>query len=260
MDTPEWIEYQTQFDLPADHFQEIPEDTTKYCVIVEPRAHPRLLIVIKNFMYLLQKKGWGLIVFHSPENDAVLKEGLAGWSHVRYVPILESNMSIGQYNDLVCSGDFWDKLLQHNCHHALMFQVDTVLLKDNVDDFIAYDYVGAPWDVRWLGMDIGNGGLSLRNVFRMWVIARQGARTVRTSYGDRFLGNEDIFYSWHLTQNQAHLPTVEIAKQFSIETIWYDDPCGMHQPHIARFPSYEAFAALFSRRYLIASVPLFPKQ
>ena len=252
MNTPEWIEYQRQFDLSAEYFQEIPVETTKFCVMVEPRPHERLILVIKNFMYLLQKKGWGLIVFHSSDNEALLKEGLAGWPNVIYVPMLENSMSIAHYNDFVCSGILWDKLMKYNCHTALMFQVDTVLLKDNVDDFIAYDYVGAPWAVRWLDMDIGNGGLSIRNVFRMWMICRQGTRLVNTPFGQRFLGNEDIFFCWHLKQHQAKIPTVDIAKQFAIETVWYDDPCGIHQPHIERFPSYEAFAALFSRRYVEA--------
>jgi hypothetical protein len=84
----------------------------------------------------------------------------------------------------------------------------------------------------------------------MWMIARQGQRTVQTPLGQRFLRNEDVFYCWHLKQNQSNLPTVDVAKQFSIETIWYEDPCGIHQPHIERFPSYDAFAALFSRRYI----------
>ena len=250
MNTPEWIEYQAQFDLPAEYFQEIPAETTKYCVMVEPRAHPRLIIVIKNFMYLLQKKGWGLIIFHSSDNESYLKDGLAGWPNVQYVPVLGSSMTVAEYNDFDCSGEFWGKLIQYNCYHALMFQTDTVLLKDNVDDFIQYDYVGAPWAVRWLDMDIGNGGLSLRNVFRMWLIARQGQRTVQTPFGERFLRNEDIFFCWHLKQNRANLPTVDVAKQFSIETIWYEDPCGIHQPHIERFPSYQAFVALFNRRYI----------
>jgi hypothetical protein len=99
-------------------------------------------------------------------------------------------------------------------------------------------------------MDIGNGGLSLRNVFRMWLIARQGQRSIQTPFGERFLGNEDVFFCWHLKETRANLPTIDVAKQFSIETIWYEDPCGIHQPHIDRFPSYDAFAALFNRRYI----------
>jgi hypothetical protein len=150
----------------------------------------------------------------------------------------------------MCSPQFWQQLMNISCNHALFFQIDTVLLKDSVDDFLEYDYVGAPWAVKWLGLDIGNGGLSLRNVFKMWMISRQGSRLIQTKYGERYLGNEDVFFSYYATIQGARLPSVETALKFSIETIYYEDPCGIHQPHIERFPSYEAFAALFTRRYI----------
>lgn len=240
MDTPEWIEYQSQFDLPAEYFQAIPslEETTKKCVIIEPRCHPRLILVIKNFVFLLQKKGWGLIIFHSSANESMLREGLAGWPNVHYIPELNTTMTVSQYNETLCSPDLWQRLIQCNCHHVLIFQVDTALLKDNVDDFIDYDYVGA------------TGGFSLRNVFRMWILARGGARIVQTPFGgERFLGNEDSFFRWHLEKNLAKLANPSVEKQFSISTDWTEDPCGIHQPCIARYPSYDAFARLFSRRY-----------
>ena len=44
--------YLQQFDLPASQFQNILKDTNKFCVIVEPRKHSLLGLVIKNFMYL----------------------------------------------------------------------------------------------------------------------------------------------------------------------------------------------------------------
>jgi hypothetical protein len=240
MDTPEWIEYQSQFDLPAEYFQAIPSsaETTTQCVLIEPRPHPRLILVIKNFMFLLQKKGWGLVIFHSSANESVLKEGLAGWPNVHYIQELTNTMTVAQYNDLLCSPDFWNRLIQYNCRHALIFQVDTVLFKNNIDDFIAYDYVGA------------TGGFSLRNVFRMWMIARGGARTVKNPFGEeRFLRNEDAFFRWHLENCRAMVADPDVEKHFSISSDWTEDPCGIHNPCIARFPSYQAFAALFSRRY-----------
>lgn len=252
MNTQEWIDYQSQFDLPAAYFQDIPEKTTKHCVIVEPRAHERLVLVIKNFMYLLQKKEWGLVIFHSSDNERMLKEGLEGWSNVIMIKSLEGSMAVHDYNNLMCSPPFWKELIRIGSHHSLIFQVDTVLLKDNIDDFLEYDYVGAPWCVRWLDMDIGNGGLSLRNVWKMMMITQQCSRTAMTPFGERFLGNEDIFFSFHLKQQTANLPSVETAKRFSVETIYYEDPCGMHQPHIGRFPNYDAFATLLSKRYNIS--------
>jgi len=249
MDTPEWIAYQEQFDLPSEYFQEIPKETKKHCVIAESRCHPRLILVIKNFMYLLQKKGWGLVIFHSSKNESFLKEGLKEWPNVIFSKITENNFTVNEYNNLLCSLDFWRFLTDIGSHHALIFQVDTVLLKDNIDDFLEYDYVGAPWITRWLGLDIGNGGLSLRNVWKMRSICGQCSRTVETMYGTRYLENEDIFFSFHLNNQSAKLPSVEIAKKFSVETIFYDDPCGMHQPHIGRF-DYNAFANLFNKKYV----------
>jgi hypothetical protein len=250
MNTPEWIEYQSQFDLPASYFQNIPEKTRKYCVIIEPRCHERLIVVIKNFMYLLQTKGWGLIVFHSGENETFVKEGLANWVNVVYIKFTERNINIGEYNDFMCSPQIWQHLISADCNHALFFQTDTALLKDTVDDFLEYDYIGAPWGTKWLGLDIGNGGLSIRNVLTMLMISRQCSRSVKTQFGERFLRNEDVFFSYHLAQQSRRLPSVETALKFSIETIFYEDPCGIHQPHYGNFPSYEAFANLFSKRYV----------
>ena len=197
MNTQEWIDYQSQFDLPAAYFQDIPENTKKHCVIVEPRPHERLVLVIKNFMYLLQKKGWGLVIFHSSDNEGMLKEGLEGWPNVMMINALQGSMAVHDYNNLMCSPTFWKELIRIGSHQCLLFQVDTVLLKDNIDDFLEYDYVGAPWCVRWLDMDIGNGGLSLRNVWKMMMITQQCPRTAMTPCGERFLGNEDIFFSFH---------------------------------------------------------------
>ncbi len=30
----------------------------------------------------------------------------------------------------------------------------------------------------------------------------------------------------------ARLPSIEVAKQFSVETIWYDRPLGFHKPRV----------------------------
>ena len=136
MDTPEWIEYQAQFDLGPEYFQGITNDTRKMCVIIEPRCHPRLIIVIKNFMYLLQSKGWGLVIFHGNTNKEFLQEGLAGWPNVRYVDTKLDNMTALDYSNMLCEPPFWRVLLNMGCHHTLIFQIDTVLLKDTVDDFL----------------------------------------------------------------------------------------------------------------------------
>lgn len=162
------------------------------------------------------------------------------------------NITSNDYSDILCSPIFWELLIGIGCKHSLIFQVDTVLLKDSIDEFLEYDYVGAPWCVRWLGLDMGNGGLSLRNTQVMLDITLQCPRSVNTYFGVRYLMNEDIFFSFHLAQIQtAKLPSIEEASRFSVETVFHDDPCGMHQPHIDKFPNREAFTQMLSKRYIV---------
>ena len=249
MDIPEWIDYQLQFDLSADYFQDIPEKSHKQCVIIETRCHERLIIVIKNFMYLLQKKGWGLTIFHSTMNAEFIKNGLSGWPNIRFFLLEMTTISSTDYSNLLCKPDIWRTLLNNNCKKALLFNVDTLLLKDTVDDFIEYDYIGAPQDAKWSGfLTVFNGGLSIRDVWKAVMTTQQFSKTVQTPVGQRHLLTDDHFFSFHLARVT---PTAEIAAKFSIESVFYDDPCGIQRPNISRFSNYDHFIRLFSRRYII---------
>lgn len=251
MDAPEWIEYQSQFELPAEYFQAIPQKTTKQCVIIETRCHERLIPVIKNFMFLLQHKGWGLTIFHSKANADFLSAGLAGWPNVRFFLLEIENMSSSDYTDLLCKSHIWRLLLNAGCHYALMFQVDTVLLKDNVDDFLEYDYIGAPQPDKWSGfLTVFNGGLSIRNVWKCVMLTQQFNRTVQTRVGPRHLLDDNLYFSYYCTKDA---PSIETAMKFSVVSVFYDDPCGIQRPVISRFSNYDAFIQLFSRRYDIES-------
>lgn len=66
-----------------------------------------------------------------------------------------------EYNRLLLSTDLWKSI---KGEHLLIFQTDTVLCRASphaVDDFLQYDYVGAPW-ASAPHLPCGNGGLSLR--------------------------------------------------------------------------------------------------
>jgi hypothetical protein len=246
MNEPEWNDYLNQFkNLPSTYFQNISINTNKFCVIVEPRKHDKLISVIKNFMFLLQNKGWGLIVFHGTENENFIKNELKDWNNVIYESLGVNNLTIDMYNNLLCSSTFWSKLIHHGCEHSLIFQVDTVLLKDEVDQFIEYDYIGAPWCIKFLGvLTVGNGGLSLRNCKTMLAI-------IQTHPIPKHPLNEDIYFSYFLLQTpNVNIPTMDIAKRFSVETIYNEDTCGMHKPHLDKFPNREAFIDLLSVRYV----------
>jgi hypothetical protein len=235
---PYWTNYLLQFDLPAEHFQNIPSpaETNKFCVIVEPRVNSLLLLVIKNFMTLLQNRGWGLIIFHGNLNGDFLKEGLAGWKNVIYHDMKFDNINAHIYNEIFTNNHeyylnehnpkFWKYLFyQYNCHHCLIFQMDTLLLKPDIDDFLEYGYVGAPFSQRFFGnqLDVGNGGLSLRKTETMMYIVDNCDRYPH-------LYNEDVFFCYWMKEKNMKLAPFEVAKEFSVEAVFYEDPCGLHKP------------------------------
>jgi hypothetical protein len=246
MTEPYWSDYLHQFkDVPASSFN-LSLNTNKFCVIVEPRKHKYLIPVIKNFMYLLQSKGWGLIVFHGTENEQFVRDGLAGWNNVLYRNVGVPNLSGILYNDLLCTPKFWTDIQSVGCEHCLIFQTDTVLLRDNVDDFLEYDYVGAPWCIEFEpGLAVGNGGLSLRKVSTMLDILRKHPRTILG--GTR---HEDIYFSYWCLKDNRTIPNVFTAKKFAVETVYYHSPTGLHAPHIDIFPSPESYVELLSVRHL----------
>lgn len=227
---PEWGEYLRLFETHS--FSDIPQDTEKHCVIVEPRCHPLLIPVLRNFMSLLQAKRWGLIVFHGTKNEGFLKENLIGWAGHRLINLDLENLTIEQYNRLLKSETFWSMLQRYGCRHALIFQTDTLLLRDGLDDFLEFDYIGAPWKSRWFGLDIGNGGLSLRRVEVMLEIVRTRPSEVVIQNQKILLFNEDGYFGFWCLFEGRKLPSVEQAKSFSVETLWHPDPVGMHQPHM----------------------------
>lgn len=243
MDTPEWNAYLAKFENIAP--VEFPENTDKYCVIMEFRQHAHLLPVIRNFAALLAPKGWGLLVYHGSTNENFIKTGLSNWKHVKYCRVPFENITMQQYNTMFCSPEFWASMLKIGCDRALMFQADTVLLRDDLDRFFEYDYVGAPWFCAWrmypasqVHVRVGNGGLSLRKVRTMLEITQKHPYSAPQ--------NEDIWFSHWLLYDKYHLPSVEVASQFSVETIYHPSPCGLHQPHVDKMPSQEAFWNLFT--------------
>jgi len=107
-----------------------------------------------------------------------------GIPNVLFENIQKDNLTISEYNDYLSTKPFWEILKNHGCEHALIFQTDVVLLRDNIDDFLEYDYVGAPWKTKYFG---GNGGFSLRRVSKMLFITEKEKRPAMV--------NEDFFFA-----------------------------------------------------------------
>lgn len=115
--------------------------------------------------------------------------------------------------------------------HILLFQADSMLCANSprkVDDFLHYDFIGAPFKT-----DEGfnyNGGLSIRTREKMLDLARRDTREPMSRYEDTWF--VERLRELPLKPNgepSANLPTLETASQFSVETIWKEEQLGFHQ-------------------------------
>lgn len=87
--------------------------------------------------------------------------------------------------------------------HVLVFQTDSIICANAhniVDDYLEYDWIGAPWrDVRRIG---GNGGLSLRRVAPIVDILSKEERKPKSDF-------EDVWF----TKRLQKMPGVQIANR-----------------------------------------------
>jgi hypothetical protein len=93
--------------------------------------------------------------------------------------------------------------------------------KNLIEKFIDYDYVGAPWKSI---ISVGNGGFSLRKKSKMLEIIRSVP----------YLGEAEDFYFCKQTSVKLYRPSVEKAKEFSVEHYFHPSPFGIHQTWVSK--------------------------
>jgi mannosyltransferase OCH1-like enzyme len=148
-------------------------------------------------------------------------------------------MSQNMYNNFLLTKEFWNLV---NGEKILIYQEDSFIFKNNIDDFLEWDYIGAPFKMDCVqGNNVGNGGLSLRNKSKMIEIIEkvplttvdisQLKQVVKRYMTNSHLDNipEDIYFSTYLQKTGlGKVADFESAKKFSSETIWNEESFGMH--------------------------------
>lgn len=202
-------------------------------IIIEPRQHKALELVLSNFMENLDKR-WNFIIFHGIDNEEYIKNIISNneldYNRIKMVNLNVHNLTIGDYNSL-----FYDKLFYDYIptEMFLVFQTDTLICKkykDLIYDFMKYDYVGAPWvETNWnqdtCTNKVGNGGLSLRRKSKMLELLNN------CNHNN---ANEDFFFSKLICNCnydvELNKPSEADAKKFAIEHIYNDKTFGVHKP------------------------------
>ncbi len=215
-----WVEYLNKIlEISKTRSYNLTSKSNKIAVLIEPREHFLLESVFHNFLYRLADKEWMFCIVHGQSNKEFVSNIVKEIKGVYLYPLQVDNLPIPEYNKLLTSSNFW-KTIPTDAEHILIFQTDTILLKNNIDDFLNYDYIGAPWHIANKNTIVGgNGGLSTRKRSKMIEICDKKGITAT---------NEDLYFCHYSPLN---LPTFENALKFSVENVYYCNPMGMHKSY-----------------------------
>eukprot|EP01105_Mastigella_eilhardi_P021450 TRINITY_DN5192_c0_g1_i6.p1 TRINITY_DN5192_c0_g1~~TRINITY_DN5192_c0_g1_i6.p1 ORF type:complete len:339 (-),score=63.06 TRINITY_DN5192_c0_g1_i6:29-1045(-) len=214
------------FDLLSDEELRNVSRGSNVAVMLEPRRYSeRMRCVVEMFLCELPKD-WRVQVFLTGDagraladkskavRDA-LAEGRLSIVH-DFLTTAESRNSQA-YNKALLSPTFWRLV---DGERVLIFQLDSALCNKSphrLSDFDSFDFVGAPWK----DGGVGNGGLSLR--WRSCTLLLLQARPA-TDFGR----NEDGWYVIEGLRRGWRVPVESVAQRFSVETVFYDRPLGLH--------------------------------
>lgn len=126
-----------------------------------------------------------------------------------------------EYNQLMLTG-----MAEHvNTDHMLVVQTDGIANDRTkwTDEFLKYDYIGAPWPWKAEGDNIGNGGFSLRSK-RMLDACLDEHIKLKDLEDTAIAENRKYLEE---TYNVKFAPT-SLAKQFSFELGVYEGSFGFH--------------------------------
>lgn len=183
----------------------------KYAAVIVDTRPINYNIVYNHVKHL--PDDWDVVLFMQP-NSLDTKRKLNARGIV--IPCIKNSHD---YNKLMTSISFWEYLEEYD--RVLIFQQDSMLLRSGIEEFLKWDYVGAPWfdGAPWQHPKRkgGNGGLSLRN-------PKNTLTLLRSKPYNPSMGNEDVYYS-HNLQNVAPL---EVCERFSCETVYKLGTLGYH--------------------------------
>ncbi|KAK4216091.1 hypothetical protein QBC37DRAFT_280309 [Rhypophila decipiens] len=195
------LNYDRNIEKQASKFNE-----TKVALLIENRPNPILAPLTLHFMSVVPPD-WRFRFMGSLESVEFINKSVAIREHVAagkldltYIP---SNMSTGSQEEISrFLTDLWlyETVLQP-AEHLLIFQTDSILCansRQTLNDFLDYDWVGAPWNPN--GKFGGNGGLSLRKVSTIIDILRNQKRKDNSE-------PEDVW----LTDRLGHRPNAKLA-------------------------------------------------
>ena len=206
-------------------------------VLVEFRVLPHLEVLIRNAIYNLGDS-WSYTVICGNDNYNSIQTICKNiHSNIKIIRQKKGNITQNEYNNMLMTTDFWDLLVGEK---ILLYQEDTLIFNSNIQNFMDYDYVGAPFHGDCVKpINIGNGGLTLRTRSIMKEILRRcnpsdfkTHSTIVSNYkrwSKLILYPEDVYFAQTMQNlGVGKVCPYDVARNFSSEQVFTDGCFGAH--------------------------------
>jgi len=226
------IPYIRNIDLPV-----ITKNNPLEAVLIEYRCFPHLEFLVRNAILKLGDKWSHTVVCGNLNYDFMVAMCANISPEITVIKTDYDNLNQSTYSELLANKSFWEMF---SGEKILLYQEDSCIFKSNIDDFLQWDYIGAPWPKSQNDTPncVGNGGFSLRTTQCMIdVIDKVSIQdtNIASSTSDYMRNNgmtvcpEDVYFS----KNMQHYGIGRVADwdsafAFSSESVYNRDSFGGH--------------------------------
>lgn len=214
-------------------------------ILIEFRLFPHLEFLLRNT--IIKLPNWNHTIVCGNNNFEFMVQICENICNntgdkIKIIKLDIDNLSPSEYSQLLTSGEFWNNF---EGEKLLVYQEDSVLFHKNIEPFLKFDYIGAPWPINQddNSYGVGNGGFSLRSKSKMLQCLESikpddlklGKSTL--DYMKNTKSNfvpEDVYFSKTMIDyNIGIVAPRHIAKDFSQETQLSVNPLGGHNHWLA---------------------------
>lgn len=243
----------------------LPEFSNYNCLLLEFRVLPHIEHLLRNMIIKLNlkvdgkqknlevngKQNWMFTIVCGNNNYDFFVNLIKKFDRkITLIKLDYDNIDVYIYNEMFKNSLFWKMI---HGEKILVWQEDTYLFKNNINDFILYDYIGSYWCHEPFGVQVGNGGFSLRSKQMMIDVCKFVNSTVEmpTDLGEQVgkpvndnkrndkIFQEDLWFTYNVLSTSLNkkykIADKNTAFKFSFENSFNcDDPMATHQGFITK--------------------------
>jgi len=206
-------------------------------VLIEFRDFPHIEFLIRNTINKLGENWCHTVICGNLNYESMIKTCSEISPNIKVIKLNYNNMFQSDYSKLLSNISFWSLITGEK---VLIYQEDSCIFGYNINDFLEWDYIGAPWlkshnDNEYY---VGNGGFSLRTKQTMIDVinkisindTKYNSTTLQyMKNSGQTVGPEDVYFTKNMIEhNIGRLADWETARKFSTEWIYNPDSLGGH--------------------------------